>query len=114
MGGTTDGSCVPRVAGIEVNVKLDNCRKKAREDVPVPVPVPVFAVYKEQLSFTDMVTEIPKYCDVKTGLCQERRKVWVLSKIRKTFRKFYFWKTSYAWQITASVFKQMELKTRGK
>jgi len=38
------------------------------------VPVPVLAVSKEQLSFTDMVTEIPKYCNVKTGLCQERRK----------------------------------------
>lgn len=42
--------------------------------VSVPVPVPVLAVYKEQLSFTDTVTEIRKYCNVKTGLCQEWRK----------------------------------------
>ena len=42
--------------------------------VPVPVPVPVLAVCKEQLSFTDTITEIPKYCNVKTGLCQKRRK----------------------------------------
>jgi hypothetical protein len=72
MVGTTDGSCVPHLAGIEVNVTLDNCRKRAREEVPVPVPV--LAVYKEQLSFTDMATEITKCCNVKTGPCQERRK----------------------------------------
>lgn len=29
-------------------------------------------------------------------------KVWVLSKIRKTCQKLYFWKTSYVWQITAA------------
>ena len=73
---TTDRSCVPHLAGIELKVKLDNCRKKSwgRRACALPVPVPVFAGYKEQLSFTDTVTEIPKYCNVKTGLCQERRK----------------------------------------
>ena len=38
----TDHSCVPTLAEIEVKVKLDNCRKGSRENVPVPV----HAVYK--------------------------------------------------------------------
>jgi hypothetical protein len=33
----TDYSFVPNLAGIEVKVKLDNCRKISREDVSVPV-----------------------------------------------------------------------------
>ena len=33
----TDCSFVPDVAGVEVKVKLDNCRKISREDVSVPV-----------------------------------------------------------------------------
>jgi len=28
--------------------------------------------------------------------------VWVLNTVRKTFRKLYFWNTSYVWQITAA------------
>jgi hypothetical protein len=31
-----DQSCVPKLAGIEVKIKLENCRKN-REDVPVHV-----------------------------------------------------------------------------
>jgi len=37
-----DHICVPKLAGIEVKVKLDNCGKRSREDVSVPV----HAVYK--------------------------------------------------------------------
>jgi hypothetical protein len=45
----TDHSCVPKLAKIEVKIKLDSCRKKReREDMSVPVR----AVYKEDLSFT--------------------------------------------------------------
>jgi len=52
-----DRSCVTKLAGIGVKVKLGNCRKRAREDVPVPVPVPVpgGAVYEEQLSLRERV-----------------------------------------------------------
>jgi hypothetical protein len=32
-----DHSCVPNLAGMEVKVKLENCLKRATEDVSVPV-----------------------------------------------------------------------------
>jgi len=32
----TGSNCVPKLAGIEVKVKLDNGRKKSREDMSVP------------------------------------------------------------------------------
>jgi hypothetical protein len=44
----TDHSCVPNLAGVEVEVKLENCIKRAREDVSVPV----HTVYREELSDT--------------------------------------------------------------
>ena len=44
----TDNSCVPKLIGIEFKVKLYNCMKRDREDVPVPT----HTVYKEELSFT--------------------------------------------------------------
>ena len=70
---TTDNSCFPNVAGIEVKVKVDNCRRRARDDMPVPVRT----VCKEELSELhakgcDMVTEMPKYNQVKTRLVSER------------------------------------------
>jgi len=43
-----DRSCVPNLAAVEVKVKLDNCRKRAREDVSVPVG----AVCEEDPAFT--------------------------------------------------------------
>jgi hypothetical protein len=52
----------------------------------------------------------PKYDNVKTPLRQERRKVWVLSKILKTFRKFYFRKKFYIWQINLASFELIALK----
>jgi hypothetical protein len=33
----TDNSCFPKLAGMEVKVKLENYIKRAREDVSVPV-----------------------------------------------------------------------------
>ena len=79
----TDRSCVPKLAGMGVKVKLGNCRKRAREDVPVPVPIPV-PVPMPYLCLSmclcldvqfirnnrlyakgcDMVNEIPKYWTV--------------------------------------------------
>lgn len=44
----TDNSCVPKLTGIEVKVKVYNCRNRDREDVPVHART----VYKEELSFT--------------------------------------------------------------
>ena len=42
-----DYSCVPKPAGIEIKVKLENYRKKKnREGMSVPVPT----IYKEELS----------------------------------------------------------------
>ena len=38
----TGHSCIPKLAGIEVQVKLENCRKRSREDMSVTV----HAVYK--------------------------------------------------------------------
>jgi hypothetical protein len=42
----TDHSCVPNLVRMEVKVKLDNCGKRAREDVSVPG----HTVYREELS----------------------------------------------------------------
>jgi len=39
-------------------------------------------------------------------------KVWVLSKIRKTARKLYFWKKFDIWQITLALFEYITLKTK--
>jgi hypothetical protein len=71
-----DHSCVPNLAGMEVKVKLGNCRKRAREDVSVHL----HTIHREELSDTpakgyDMVTEIPKYENVKSRLCRERRNI---------------------------------------
>jgi hypothetical protein len=33
----TDSNCVPKLAGMEIKVKQENCRKKSREDMSVPV-----------------------------------------------------------------------------
>ena len=57
----TDHSCVANLAGMEVKVKLDNCRKRAGEGVCVPV----HTICSEELSDIhakghEMVTEIPK------------------------------------------------------
>jgi hypothetical protein len=46
----TDNSCVPKLTGIEVKVKLYNSRKRDKEEVSVPVPA--HTVYKEELFFT--------------------------------------------------------------
>ena len=51
------------------------------------ISVPLNNIYREELSdilvnVCDVITEIPKYGNVKTGQCKERRKVWLLSKIR--------------------------------
>jgi hypothetical protein len=32
-----DHSCVPNLDGMEVKVKMENCRKRARENASVPV-----------------------------------------------------------------------------
>ena len=54
----------------------------------IVVPSNTSKIYSEELSeilanVYDMVTEIPKYGNFKIGQCKERRKVWLLSKIRK-------------------------------
>jgi hypothetical protein len=56
-----DNSCVLNLAGIEVKIKLGNCRRGAREKLSVPV----HTIYKEEWSDLyakgcDMVTKIPK------------------------------------------------------
>jgi hypothetical protein len=43
---TTDYSSVPELAGMEVKVKLDNCRQTNIEDASVPV----HKIYREELS----------------------------------------------------------------
>jgi hypothetical protein len=57
---------------VEVAVKLEKCRRKATEDTSVPV----HTTYKEELSdiltrWYDMITEIPKYDNVKTRLSRK-------------------------------------------
>jgi hypothetical protein len=54
--------------------------------------VPVLAICKVQLSFTDTVTEIPKYCNVKTGLCQDRPKSLVAKCNPEDISKIVFLK----------------------
>ena len=51
------------------------------------ISVPLNNIYREELSdilvkVSDVINEIRKYGNVKTGQCKERRKVWLLSKIR--------------------------------
>jgi len=58
-----------------------------------------------------MVTEIPKCGNVKAGQGEERRKVWLLSKIRKTVSNLYLWEEFYVRQITTAVFDCIEMKT---
>jgi len=41
-----DRSCVPNLTGLEVKIKLENCNKRATEEVPVLV----HTVCKEELS----------------------------------------------------------------
>jgi hypothetical protein len=73
-------------------------------------------IFREELSdilanVYDMVTEIPKYGNVKTGHCKERRKFWLLSKIRKKVLELCFRKEFYVRQITAAFFESIEMKT---
>jgi hypothetical protein len=53
---------------MKVKVKVNNCRKLATGDVSVHL----HAVCKEELLLA--ITEITKHDNVKTRLCQERRK----------------------------------------
>jgi hypothetical protein len=51
-------SCFPNLAGIEVKVKLGNCRRRTKENLSVPV----LTIYKEELAelyakSCDMVSE---------------------------------------------------------
>ena len=63
----TDSSCVPKLTGIEVKVKVYNCRNRDREDVPVhartaykeDVPVHARTAYKE---------DVPVHA--RTALCE--------------------------------------------
>lgn len=73
-GTTTEHSCVPNQAELDVNRARHNCRKRAREEVSVPVNV----IYKEEFSGLysqgfEFVTEVPKYDSVKSVLCRDRR-----------------------------------------
>ena len=73
---TTDCSRVPELAGMEVKVKLDNCRQTNSEDMSVPL----HKICREELSDIyprsyDKVIEIPKYDNIKTWQCKERQKV---------------------------------------
>lgn len=57
----TENSCVPNLAGIKIEAKLGNCRRRTKEKLSVTV----HAIYKEDLSDfcakgCDMVTEITK------------------------------------------------------
>jgi hypothetical protein len=58
------------------------------------------------------IPEIPKYGNVKTGQCKERRIVWLLSKIGKTVLKLYLLKVFYVREITADFFEYIEMKTQ--
>jgi hypothetical protein len=41
----TDSNCVPKLAGMEVEVKQDNCRKKSKGDISVPANT----IYRQNL-----------------------------------------------------------------
>jgi hypothetical protein len=62
------------LAGKEVKVKVDNYRKRVREDVSVTV----HTICKEELSHIhaksyDMVTEVTEYNNIQDSTCKERR-----------------------------------------
>ncbi|GFR13625.1 MULE domain-containing protein [Trichonephila clavata] len=66
---------MPNVAEIEVKMKLETCKKRARDETSVPVP----QIFQEELSELyqkgyDFVAKIPTYSSAKTPLCRERRK----------------------------------------
>ena len=59
----------------QVSKALENCRKRAREELNTEIHQ-VFRqefqpLYDQRL---DMLTQIPKYSNVKSALCKERRK----------------------------------------
>jgi hypothetical protein len=72
----TSHSCFPKLAGMEVTVKLENCNKKVGEYVSMPTRT----ICREELSDIwaegcNMLSEVPKYDNVKTSQCLTRRKV---------------------------------------
>ena len=72
----TAHSLVPTLDGMEDEVKVDSCRKRAGKEVTVPV----HTLSREELSDIgrkkyDVVTEIPKYDNVNTRQCKEWREV---------------------------------------
>jgi hypothetical protein len=100
---------------VEVKIKLENCIKRAREDVSVPI----HTVYKEELSDTyakgyNMVTEIPKYENVKTRLCKDRRKGLGTEQNPEDSSKIVFSEDFYVWQITPAFFESITLTTQEK
>ena len=85
----TDRSCVPYLAAMEVNVKLQE--KKATKDVSVPVDT----VYKEELSDIlakgyGMVTEYQNAITLRLDSATNDEDFWLLSQIRKTVRKLTY------------------------
>lgn len=67
----TSHSCVPKLAVIEVKVKLVNCRKKGLEKTYLCM----YMQFIRKNCHLCLVTEIPKYDIGKTRQCKERRKV---------------------------------------
>ena len=94
-----------RPTGKEVKVKLDNCIKEVGK-----TRLCLCAVYRWRIVVyaegCDLVTEI-RQDDKTIMLTQDRDKngevVWVLNKLRKTFRKLYFQKKFNVWQITLTL-----------
>ena len=67
----TDHSCVPKLAEVEVKVKLDNYRIKELGKTCLCL----YMQFIRKNCRLRLVTDIPKYDIVKTGQCKERRNV---------------------------------------
>ena len=61
-----------------------------------------------------MRTEITKYNNVQTGLCQERRKSLGTEENPEDRSQLYFRKKFYVWHITPASFEKIALKTKKK
>jgi hypothetical protein len=108
----TDHSFVPHLNGTEAEVKLDNCRNRAKKEVSVPV----HTICRAEMSDIyaqgyDVVTKYQNTIMLRPDSVNNGEKFWVLSNIRQTPRKLYFRKKFYVWPITAAFFESIILIT---
>ena len=72
----TEHSCIPDIAQVDINRKMETCRKRVREETSIPVN----KIFEEEIlglheKGCDLVANIPKYKNVQSALCRKRRRI---------------------------------------